>query len=280
MNKTIEKILACPECKSGLSSNNAKLRCKKCKKDYRIVDGVPSFLEKPLVSEEIASDSFKNKLIGRPMIRKLADILGPPDTTYESNEKIKKQILKDGIILNIGSSSKKVYSNTINFDIGKFENVDVVGDGKKLPFKNNSFDVVLIESVLEHIDEPEIVIKEGYRVLKKGGKIYISIPFVFAFHGSPDDFNRYTLHGLAKRLKLNDFSKVRGGVLSGPGSTASQVLRYYLALLFSFNSDFLFSLFLNIFGWLTFFLKYTDIFLGKYKKAHVLAACVWAVGEK
>ncbi len=40
-----------------------------------------------------------------------------------------------------------------------------------LPFKNESVDIIFNSSVLEHLECPEYIIRESYRVLKKGGKI-------------------------------------------------------------------------------------------------------------
>lgn len=289
MNKNIEEIIICPKCKGKLIIKNNKIKCLGCESEYIITNNVPIFLNK-ISNEELSEESFKNIYpYFYKKYKKVHDLLKPRDSAYIKkyklgNKKIdfplKRIINENELILNIGSSSEKNYPNTINLDIGLFGDVDVVGDGKNLPFKNDSFDLVLIESVLEHIDEPEIVIKEAYRVLKSKGKIYISIPFVFVFHGSPNDFNRYTLNGLKRRLELNGFSIKKYGVLSGPSSTISQMLRYYLALFFSFNNDFLFSLFLNVFGWITFPLKYFDIILNKYKKAHLMASVIYAIGEK
>ncbi len=44
-------------------------------------------------------------------------------------------------------------------------------DGKKLPFENDSFDVILSYTVYEHIRYPEITVNETYRLLKKGGQV-------------------------------------------------------------------------------------------------------------
>lgn len=280
MNKNIENILACPKCKSDLKKIGKRLNCRKCRKNYGFDGEIPVFLEKIAESEEMAAESFKSKLRGRPGLVRLRNVFGPPSSAHFARERAKEMIMRKGLVLNIGSSSKRAYPNTVNLDIGRFGKVDVIGDGKKLPFKNGVFDAVLIESVLEHIDEPEKVITESYRVLKKGGAIYISIPFVYAFHGSPNDYNRYTLNGLRERLRLNKFRDIRSGILCGAGSTISQMLRYYLALIFSFNSAFLFSLFLNIFGWLTFPLKYTDILLNRYRKSALIASSVWALARK
>ena len=52
----------------------------------------------------------------------------------------------------------------------------VVSDCKELPFENESFDVVTLMELLEHIDEPELVLKEAKRVCKKGGSVIITVP--------------------------------------------------------------------------------------------------------
>lgn len=43
----------------------------------------------------------------------------------------------------------------------------ILYDGKKLPFKDNSFDVALLITVLHHTDNPEKVLKEAMRVSRK-----------------------------------------------------------------------------------------------------------------
>lgn len=51
-----------------------------------------------------------------------------------------------------------------------------VADGFALPFKENSFDVVICSEVLEHIHDYENIITEIQRVLKPGGKLALSVP--------------------------------------------------------------------------------------------------------
>lgn len=61
-----------------------------------------------------------------------------------------------------------------------------------LPFDDEYFDIVILSKVLEHLYNPIHCLKEASRVLKRGGYIYISTPFVFHYHGTPYDFYRYT----------------------------------------------------------------------------------------
>lgn len=48
------------------------------------------------------------------------------------------------------------------------------GDGLRLPYRNESFDVVLSHSVIEHLPSAETYISECARVLKRGGRFYLS----------------------------------------------------------------------------------------------------------
>jgi len=49
-------------------------------------------------------------------------------------------------------------------------------DGKNLPYKNETFDRIIISHCLEHILSPEDFLNEMMRVLKKGGVLSISLP--------------------------------------------------------------------------------------------------------
>jgi ubiquinone/menaquinone biosynthesis C-methylase UbiE len=49
----------------------------------------------------------------------------------------------------------------------------VVGDSEMLPCTNGSFDVVICALAFHHFEQPEIVVNEMHRVLRKGGKVII-----------------------------------------------------------------------------------------------------------
>ncbi|HHZ02805.1 MAG TPA: class I SAM-dependent methyltransferase [Tissierellia bacterium] len=52
----------------------------------------------------------------------------------------------------------------------------VTGDASNMPFESNSFDTIIMNDAMEHVDEPEKVLDECYRVLKKDGKLYLNFP--------------------------------------------------------------------------------------------------------
>ena len=49
-------------------------------------------------------------------------------------------------------------------------------NSNSLPFKNNSFDYILLLDVLEHLRNPEKLLKSLKRYLKMDGKVIISVP--------------------------------------------------------------------------------------------------------
>ncbi len=52
----------------------------------------------------------------------------------------------------------------------------LVADATNLPFDNHSFDLVLAFELIEHLDNPEMLVKEAKRILKKRGFFIVSTP--------------------------------------------------------------------------------------------------------
>lgn len=52
----------------------------------------------------------------------------------------------------------------------------VQGDASNMPFEDEIFDTIIMNDAMEHVDQPEMVLKECYRVLKKNGKLYLNFP--------------------------------------------------------------------------------------------------------
>jgi SAM-dependent methyltransferase len=96
--------------------------------------------------------------------------------------------------------------------------VDVSNDATNLSFAQASFDTVLCTELLEHVAEPRLAVEEMTRVLKPGGYLILSVPFVHWIHEQPFDFYRYTVFGLRHLLEGAGLQVVkvipRGGALT------------------------------------------------------------------
>ena len=80
-------------------------------------------------------------------------------------------------------------------------------DGRTIPFPDASFDHVLCTEVLEHAEDPEMLVAEMHRVLRPGGALIATIPFSARVHYAPYDFQRFTRFGLQRLFA--DFEQPR-----------------------------------------------------------------------
>jgi len=78
---------------------------------------------------------------------------------------------------------------------------DFTWDGIKMPFNDNSFDTLMATEVLEHCPDPHGIINEMKRVLKPGGLIFFTVPFLWNLHEAPHDEYRFTPFALQRIFK-------------------------------------------------------------------------------
>lgn len=69
---------------------------------------------------------------------------------------------------------------------------DVVADAQQLPFRDGCFDVVKATEVMEHVPDAATALRECGRVLRPGGRLVLTVPFLERLHGDPQDYARYT----------------------------------------------------------------------------------------
>jgi len=170
-------------------------------------------------------------------------------------------------------------SKVVCVDIMDGPNVDLVADAHDMHMvSDNSVDLVVSVSVLEHVKYPHKVMKEIFRILKPGGLIYINVPFVFPFHADPDDFYRFSYKGIS--ILCEDFECVDSGFNRGPASTMHQLLVNFMAILFCFNNKTLYGINVDIFKWLFFWIKYIDKFIATYDMAYIIHAGSYYIGRK
>lgn len=198
----------------------------------------------------------------------LIGVIAPVHSTAAPLARFRSQAA--GVILNIGSGNQPRAPGILNVDMIDYDNVDIVCDIHRLPFKDGSIDAVMSVAVLEHVQEPARVIQEVHRVLKPGGRVFTVIPFMQPFHASPHDYQRYTLPGI--RLLHRDFDEVESGVLSGPMSAWLWVTQEFIASVLSLGIPAIRHLLTICLMLVTWPLKYLDVFFLRLPTAQNLAS--------
>jgi len=87
--------------------------------------------------------------------------------------------------------------------------IDFVGDATSIPVKNNSFDYILCLQVLEHLTKPHLAFKEFFRILKPGGKLFLTTHMAFEEHMIPNDYFRFTRYGLKYLAETTGFKTIK-----------------------------------------------------------------------
>jgi ubiquinone/menaquinone biosynthesis C-methylase UbiE len=89
-----------------------------------------------------------------------------------------------------------------------YENPQIIRfDGQNIPLEDSSMDCFICTEVLEHIQEPNKIIAEIYRILKVGGVGIVTVPWSARYHYIPYDYYRYTPSTLNRLFQ--DFSSTK-----------------------------------------------------------------------
>ena len=121
--------------------------------------------------------------------------------------------------LNIGCGihPRKGY---VNLDIAKLPHVDIIHNLDKYPwpFKDNTFDEIFCDNVLEHLESITRPMEEIYRICKPNAKIIIKVPIFPSVYAAVDPthkqfFTYMTFDYFKAGYSLNYYSKARFNIL-------------------------------------------------------------------
>lgn len=117
----------------------------------------------------------------------------------------------------------------IDSDIARKRGVaDYFYDGSVFPFETASFESVLCNQVLEHVFNPDEFLLEVNRVLKRGGRLLLTVPFVWDEHEQPFDYARYSTFGLRDLLEKSGFKIIEHKKLGADATIIFQLTNTYL----------------------------------------------------
>jgi SAM-dependent methyltransferase len=277
-------IICCPFCKSDMQKSGTTYVCKTHGTFNIDESNRPLLVEKKILlgnidQHESGVNWLKSFFKQFPKLYySIWHVFCPVMMLVNGPRMVLKRVKKNAVTVDIGSGPERLGKEFINVDMFPFPEVDIVALATELPFRDNSIDAAVSESVFEHVPDAYKVAREMVRVVKPGGYIYVSAPFIHPYHASPDDFNRWTISGL-KHL-FPDLDIVESGVRSGPWSAFLMFMAYWLGVIFSFGSEktapFLAHVFMLVLGPL----KYFDYFFMKMPGADAVAAHLYILGRK
>jgi len=140
------------------------------------------------------------------------------------NTMISEKVEISGVTLDLGCGHQNYQrflrvsnsANLIKVDMSSRSSPNVVAELEGiLPFRDNCVDVVLLFNVLEHIYNAKELIKQVSRVLKRGGSLYLYVPFLIHIHADPFDYHRYTPSSLKKMFNEAGLSLIELNISYG-----------------------------------------------------------------
>ncbi len=138
-------------------------------------------------------------------------------------------------VADVGAGSapfRELFSHTEYLTIDRPESLhgdasdfDIPASAEEIPLDDGDLDAILCTQVLEHVPDPAGALAEFYRLLRGGGKLFLTVPLVWEEHEKPFDFFRYTRSGLEYLLKAAGFEHVEITGHTDCFTTLAQLLR-------------------------------------------------------
>lgn len=132
----------------------------------------------------------------------------------------------DVYLLDYSKESLRLMRQYIKKDEAKL----ILADALHCPFMDNSFDVVFHQGLLEHFPSPFELLRENYRILKKGGLLVVDVPQTYHFYTILKRIliffhlwfagweRQFTISSLTRLLKMHNFEPIHYyGDWSRPG---------------------------------------------------------------
>ncbi len=198
-------FLCCPDCRGDLELKNKTLICKSCNSKYFIIGDTPILLPSSMANDVRLSQQkwdldYKVKIDKKNTLnlkKAYKSTYSDPEFSYIGgifrsfrNKKyleigsgtffVGQRIAELGaFVVGIDYSVNALRLAKFYLEEEKIENYLLIcGDITRMPFKDNTFDLLYGGGVIEHFKDTIGIVKENYRVLKKGGVAFNTVPYL------------------------------------------------------------------------------------------------------
>lgn len=120
--------------------------------------------------------------------------------------------------VNVGGGPRRLDDRLIHVDVVRHPACDCAADAARLPFAADTFDLVISQETVEHVPDPFGAVREMARVLRRGGRLYLQVPFVLGYHPGPEDYWRFTRAGIRILLEQAGIEPTAVEISVGAGS--------------------------------------------------------------
>lgn len=187
---------------------------------------------------------------------------------------------EDGVGLNLGAGSVNFDNRIRNLDIFPGENIYYVARAESIPEKDDFFDLIITQEVLEHVQDPFKAMNEIYRTLKPGGTLYCQLPFTIGYHPGPTDYWRFTKEGSREMVEKNGFTVEEIGISVGGATGFYRISVEFFATLFSTILPPIYHLLKALFAIVFYPIKWLDIIVNLNKQKDRIAGGYYIIAKK
>ncbi len=121
---------------------------------------------------------------------------------YGSTEDLRSRFASSGEYVGVDAEEGPGVDRVVDLTL-PFEEIEAaLGPGR--------YGTIFCLSVLEHCEQPFRMAENLTALLAPGGKIVLSVPFAWKYHGYPDDYWRFTHRGLIRLFSDLDFDEEEG----------------------------------------------------------------------
>ena len=278
------------------------LTCSGCAASYPVVNGSPILIDprrSVFTPDDIVADYERTLAVPqRSWVRRLTWWIASrtPHVTSHRRQEVIARRFADRLaaetpapaILIVGSGTDGIGmaafraipgATLCEFDVYLTQTRMLVADLLDLPFEAGSFDAVVAQGVLEHVIDPHRAAEEIHRVLKPGGLLLSTTPFVLGVHLPVADYTRFSRLGLIRLFRR--FTPLDCDVIEGAGVSLAYSLSYFgMALASSFGHPAGAKIAKYAVNYLIFFLPWVDRFVRRSPISIDAASSYFYIGRR